>query len=144
MEVHGTAIRELEQVLVDLIDPASSQTVMTIGEVASKLGLTPRTIRFYETAGLVSPRRSGRFRLYSNEDLGRLRLVRLFRSWDADIDAIRNMLSGLEDAKEHGHLKEGILRAARQQAAKLTKAISVANRSLEDCKSIIGHIDQGK
>lgn len=49
----------------------------TIGEAARVTGLPPRTIRFYEQAGLLpaAARSASGYRLYSAEDLRRLRLV---------------------------------------------------------------------
>ena len=51
---------------------------MQIGEVADQVGLSLRTIRFYEEAGLVIPsaRSVGGFRLYSETDLDRLQLIK--------------------------------------------------------------------
>jgi DNA-binding transcriptional MerR regulator len=52
-------------------------TSSTIGEAARMTGLPPRTIRFYEQAGLLpaATRSASGYRLYSGEDLRRLRLV---------------------------------------------------------------------
>jgi len=47
----------------------------TIGELAAELGVTPRTLRFYEDEGLVSPARSGQNRIYSHRDRARLKLI---------------------------------------------------------------------
>lgn len=47
----------------------------TISELAAEFGLTPRTIRFYEDEGLVSPGRSGMTRVYSRRDRARLELI---------------------------------------------------------------------
>ncbi len=47
----------------------------TISELASEFGLTPRTIRFYEDEGLISPGRSGMNRVYSRRDRARLELI---------------------------------------------------------------------
>ena len=55
--------------------------IYRIGEVAERVGVTTRTIRYYEERGLLgaSPDRSkGTHRLYSEDDVGRLvELVRL-------------------------------------------------------------------
>jgi len=58
-----------------MVDPVNDST--TIGEAARKTGLPPRTIRFYEQAGLLpaATRSASGYRLYSGEDLRRLRLV---------------------------------------------------------------------
>ena len=47
----------------------------TISELAAEFGLTPRTIRFYEDEGLISPGRSGMNRVYSRRDRARLELI---------------------------------------------------------------------
>lgn len=52
-------------------------TTMRIGEVAERLGLSLRSIRYYEEAGLVAPsaRTQGGFRLYTEPDVSRLLLI---------------------------------------------------------------------
>jgi MerR family transcriptional regulator, repressor of the yfmOP operon len=53
---------------------------MRIGEVADRVGVTPRTIRYYEELGLLGggERPKGAHRLYSEADVGRLsELIRL-------------------------------------------------------------------
>jgi DNA-binding transcriptional MerR regulator len=51
-----------------------------IGEVAERVGITTRTIRYYEELGLLgsSERAKGKHRLYTDEDVARLQeLIRL-------------------------------------------------------------------
>src|SRR5690554_5779873 len=52
-----------------------SQTTWTISELAREFGITPRTIRFYEDQGIVSPSREGRNRVYHPHDRTRLKLA---------------------------------------------------------------------
>lgn len=49
-----------------------------IGEAADRLGLTQRTLRYYEEKGLLRPpsRMDGGFRLYSEGDLARLERIK--------------------------------------------------------------------
>ena len=47
----------------------------TITELASEFDVTPRAIRFYEDVGLLSPRRAGRNRVYTQRDRTRLKLT---------------------------------------------------------------------
>ena len=51
---------------------------LTIGELAGELQLNPKTIRYYEEVGLLpKPRRSeSGYRLYSRNEMERLRLVK--------------------------------------------------------------------
>ena len=48
-----------------------------IGEAAQRLGLTTRTLRYYEEMGLLSPegRNQGGIRLYGDEELRRLQRI---------------------------------------------------------------------
>jgi DNA-binding transcriptional MerR regulator len=54
---------------------ADSERLWTVGELADELGVTTRTLRFYEAEGLISPRRQGAARVYSVRDRTRLRLI---------------------------------------------------------------------
>ncbi|OZI32269.1 MerR family transcriptional regulator [Bordetella genomosp. 10] len=47
----------------------------TISELAREFDITPRTIRFYEDQGIVSPARDGRNRVYGTRDRARLKLA---------------------------------------------------------------------
>ncbi len=47
----------------------------SISELAAEFGITPRTIRFYEEKGLVSPLREGQKRLYRPADRVRIKLI---------------------------------------------------------------------
>jgi DNA-binding transcriptional MerR regulator len=47
----------------------------TISELAAEFGVTTRTIRYYEDRGLLSPRREGLNRVFSNRDRVRLKLA---------------------------------------------------------------------
>ena len=47
----------------------------SIGELSKEFDITPRSIRFYEEQGLLSPERHGQSRIYSKKDRVRLKLV---------------------------------------------------------------------
>ncbi len=76
---------------------------MQIGEVASRTGLSLRTIRYYEELGLLVPsaRSAGGFRLYTDADVARLELVKGMKPLDFPLDDVRRLLEVL-DALEDG------------------------------------------
>jgi DNA-binding transcriptional MerR regulator len=51
------------------------EKIYSVTELAKDLGVTPRTIRFYEDQGLVSPQRAGNTRVYSHRDRARMILI---------------------------------------------------------------------
>jgi DNA-binding transcriptional MerR regulator len=65
-----------------------------IGEVAEAVGLSLRTIRHYEEVGLVPPsgRSAGGFRLYTDDDVERLRLVKHMKPLDFSLEEMRELL----------------------------------------------------
>lgn len=76
---------------------------LKIGEVAKSLGMKPRTIRFYEAAGLLPPparsehgHASVGHRLFDAEDLHRLQFVRQARLLDLSLDEIRGLVEAID------------------------------------------------
>ncbi|MFF8591833.1 MerR family transcriptional regulator [Streptomyces sp. NPDC015220] len=67
---------------------------MQIGEVATRTGLSLRTIRHYEETGLVLPsaRSQGGFRLYTESDVARLMLIRRMKPLGFALDEMRDLL----------------------------------------------------
>ncbi|MFM5019121.1 MerR family DNA-binding transcriptional regulator [Aeromonas veronii] len=47
----------------------------SISELAHEFDVTPRTIRYYEDEGLLTPQREGKTRIYSHKDKIRLKLT---------------------------------------------------------------------
>jgi DNA-binding transcriptional MerR regulator len=70
------------------------RVLFTIGEVARRTGLSPRTVRFYSDAGLVPARdRSvAGHRLFDADAVARLELVRTLRTLDIDLPTIARVL----------------------------------------------------
>lgn len=57
-------------------EPAGDQPCYIISVAARLVGLHPQTLRYYESQGLIKPRRSpGNKRLYSPKDIERLRQI---------------------------------------------------------------------
>lgn len=72
-----------------------SNEMHQIGEVAEAVGLSLRTIRYYEEAGLAIPsgRSAGGFRLYTDVDVERLRLIKNLKPLDLSIEEMRDLLT---------------------------------------------------
>ena len=53
----------------------SKEITYNISELAHEFDVTPRTIRYYEDEGLLTPMREGQTRIYSHRDKIRLKLT---------------------------------------------------------------------
>ncbi|MEV7857991.1 MerR family transcriptional regulator [Streptomyces hirsutus] len=76
---------------------------MQIGEVATRTGLSLRTIRHYEEAGLVVPsaRSQGGFRLYTEGDVARLMVIRRMKPLGFTLDRMRELLAATDRLDGH-------------------------------------------
>ncbi len=74
---------------------------MKIQEFAQQTGLSTKTIRYYESIGLLSsPRRAPNgYREYHKQDLARARFVAGTRSLDLSLEEIREILA-MQDRRE--------------------------------------------
>lgn len=52
-----------------------NEPLKSIAEAAEALGVTQRTLRFYEDKGLIAPQRVGTMRAYSKREMGRMQLI---------------------------------------------------------------------
>lgn len=54
---------------------SGKEITYSISELAHEFDVTPRTIRYYEDEGLLTPQREGQTRIYSHRDKIRLKLT---------------------------------------------------------------------
>ncbi|HUF54822.1 MAG TPA: MerR family transcriptional regulator [Dehalococcoidia bacterium] len=99
---------------------------LQIGEVAERTGVTQRTLRFYEEKGLLRPpeRMEGGFRLYSEEDVKRVKHIRRLQ------DLLGVSLAGIKEMVDADEvLRE--LRAQFDPAAAIADKRRQLNRATE-------------
>lgn len=67
---------------------------MRIGELAQKAGVTPRTIRYYENLGLLSPseREGAGFRYYTETELAKLQKIDCLKSLGLTLEEITTVI----------------------------------------------------
>ena len=72
---------------------------MNIGAAAERSGMPPKTIRYYESVGLIQPaeRRGNGYRDYSDKDVATLRFVHRARGLGFTIEECRELLALYRD-----------------------------------------------
>ncbi len=109
-----------------------------IGEVAETVGLSLRTIRHWDEVGLVPPsgRSAGGFRLYTDDDIDRLRLAKRMKPLGFPLEEMRSVFDVLDrlgtrrlPAKERSALLErlaGFADLADSSCARLREQLTAA------------------
>ncbi|WP_271078162.1 MerR family transcriptional regulator [Aurantiacibacter sp. MUD61] len=82
-----------------------NEPLKSIAEAAEALGVTQRTLRFYEDKGLISPQRVGTMRAYSKREMGRMQLIMRGKRLGFSIREIGEFLS-LYDNEEGGKVEQ--------------------------------------
>ncbi len=67
---------------------------MRIGEFAERAGVTPRTVRYYESLGLLGPseREGAGFRYYTDVELAILQKINIYKGLGLSLDEIAVVL----------------------------------------------------
>ncbi|MCK9900333.1 MerR family transcriptional regulator [Frankia sp. Cpl3] len=76
--------------------------VHQIGDVAERVGLSLRTVRYYEEAGLLMPvgRTVGGFRLYDDDAVDRLFLIKKMKPLGFTLEEMRSLLMLRDELQE--------------------------------------------
>ena len=108
---------------------------VTIGEAARKSGVPVETIRFYEAAGVIPrPARSrAGYRLYSAEEIRRLRLVRGARRLGLSLAPVRALVARAFDAACDQYLDDLLdqLAARREEVERRIAALAALRDEID-------------
>lgn len=106
---------------------------MNIGQVSKRAGLNSRTIRFYESIGLVGApeRASSGYRDYSEKDVHRLRFVASARALGFSVEEIRQLLALYDDReRSSSDVKHLVLQHVAEIDRKMTE-LAAMRRTLQ-------------
>src|SRR5918912_470566 len=113
----------------------ASKELVRVGEVAERLGVSPRTIKYYEELGLIEPeaRSQGGFRLYGEEDVRRLERILRMKGMGYSLAAIQELLAIRDVAQEAD--KVTVLRTAARRLKDREEEVATRIRQMrEDLK----------
>jgi DNA-binding transcriptional MerR regulator len=116
-----------------------AQQMHQIGHVASVVGLSLRTVRYYEEVRLVPPseRTEGGFRLYTDEDIARLELIKQLKPLEFTLEELRDLLE-LRDALSEQDLGEA---ERRRLAERLAGYVAVAEQRAEGLREQLAAVE---
>ncbi len=110
------------------------EEMFTIGELAKAARVPTSTVRYYEREGILRPagRSSSNYRLYSQEDVERLRFIRAAQATGFTLRDVTELLRPAPCGKVQG-LIERRLETVADRMRELRHVQRVLKRSLEEC-----------
>ena len=114
----------------------SPSRTWSISQLADELGVTTRSIRFYEEKGLVKPERTqGGYRVYNKRDRARLKLILRGKRFGLSLDECAEIL-GLAsvDMDETEQIKQALAAAegGLDELSRRKRELLTMERDLED------------
>ncbi|MFI5760384.1 MerR family transcriptional regulator [Streptomyces sp. NPDC051563] len=102
---------------------------MRIGELAERAGTSTRTLRYYESRGLLPARRDGNgYRTYDEEDLRLLRQIRTLQDFGFELEETRPFVE--------------CLRAGHPSGDSCPASLAVYRRKLTELDGLIGRLGE--
>ncbi len=98
---------------------------MTVGEIAEKMGVTVRTLQYYDREGLLSPSAmsEGGRRLYTDKDLVKLHQIMSLKHLGFSLDDIKNRLIPLDTPAEVADILTEQAAAVREKIESLSESL---------------------
>ncbi|MDO8689977.1 MAG: MerR family transcriptional regulator [Dehalococcoidia bacterium] len=114
--------------------------MLTIGELAKVVGLSPATIRYYEERGLIprALRNESRYRMYSDEDARRLRFILQAKMLSLSLDEIKEMVRRAIDGRCNA-LQDDLLVLLRKKREETRRRIG----ELQEFEQVLGRFCDG-
>ncbi len=91
----------------------------SISELAQAFDVTPRTLRFYEEKGLLSPNRQGQARLYSAADRARLTLIMRGKTLGLSLEQSAELIDMYDPASNNKKQLEALIAKIRDRRVQL-------------------------
>ncbi|MFT6024709.1 MAG: MerR family copper efflux transcriptional regulator [Ascidiaceihabitans sp.] len=107
---------------------------MNIGDVSKKAGLPPKTIRYYEDIGLITPLRDPNgYRSFRDSDMHKLAFLGRARTLGFTIEDCRTLLALWDD---QDRASADVRDIAKQHLAQIERKIS----DLQDIRDTLSHL----
>jgi len=113
-----------------------NDTLYTATELANTLGVTSRTLRFYETKNLISPKRVGNRRIYNYKDRARMQLILRGKRIGFSLNDIREFLDLYDTNADQTPQIQLLVSKVSHRIEQLSEQQSDIDRTLRELKEI--------
>jgi len=117
---------------------------MRIGDLTERAGVTPRTVRYYESIGLIPPgtREGGGQHYYTDETLARLRKIDQLKQLGLSLDEIRDVIELYFTDTSGVRPKQKVLAILRQHLAETDDKLGALQQFRADLQANIERFER--
>lgn len=117
---------------------------MRIGQFAERAGVTPRTIRYYESLGLLGPseREGSGFRYYTEAELERLQKIHAFKELGLSLEEIAIVIPAYFDDPTRVRGKRKLVEILKGHLQETEEKIASLDQLRSELKTNIDRIQQ--
>ncbi len=117
-------------------DTAPSAQIYGVTELGKELGVSTRTLRFYEDKGLIAPRRVGNNRIYTQRDRGRMILILRGKQLGFSLREIKEYLDLYDVDPTHRAQVRRLVDAVRSRRTRLEAQRLALDQTLAELQDI--------
>ena len=121
--------KDAARAFVEAHEDADAPDFFSISDLSDEFGVTHRAIRFYESKGLLSPKRLNGARIYSRRDRARLHIIVRAKSLGYTLEDTRDYLD-LYGRHGEGRIRQLEISAAR--SAEMIEELEAKKRQIEE------------
>jgi len=107
-----------------------------IQQVANELGISMRTMRFYEDKGLIEPRRVGTTRIYTRREVGRMQLILRGKRLGFTLRDIKTFLDLYDADPQHVEQMRALADRVRERIDELEQHRVAIEQTLAELRQI--------
>lgn len=115
---------------------AHHDQLYSVTQLGAELGITVRTLHFYEAQGLITPRRAGNTRVYTQRDRGRMILILRGKRLGFSIREIREYLELYDMDPTHVQQTAALLKSVRERIHRLAEQQAALTQTLAELQEI--------
>ena len=112
------------------------EALYTVTRLAEELGVSSRTIRFYEDKGLIAPQRAGTTRVYTHRDRARMVLILRGKRLGFSLREIREFLDLYDADPTQVAQMRRLLRAVRERLGELALQRRALEQTMAELRDI--------
>jgi DNA-binding transcriptional MerR regulator len=115
---------------------SSGADLRGIQDVAAHLGISHRTLRFYEDKGLIEPARVGNTRIYSRREVARMQLILRGKRLGFSIREIKEFLDLYDADPTQAEQLRLLVHGVRERIGLLEKQREEIEKTLKELRQI--------